>query len=243
MVYAIIGRRKQGKSTLMRFMGSRVPARMIFDPRRMFRADAHAVVATTREEFELACDRLLDQDVSEVVYSPSGSLQHGFGHFSEQMKRWIEEEPNRPIAFMIDEANKDFLDTDNDAFQWAMRCCHWEIHQIMLTTHRPVDLTTKVRALVDHWCLFAVRQEHDLGVVRERCSVEVANIVQQLAMREFVHWDDTTGRYEIKRDAESWRCTIGSPVQIELPDDDGSAGLGSLPGDKPVAAPQGKLFM
>src|SRR5262245_15195609 len=154
MVYAIIGRRKQGKSTLMRWMGNRVPARLAFDPRRMFHGGPGAKVATTQAELQQYCDAMLDQALAEVVYSPAGDLQVGFQHYAIEVKRWIQEEPNRPIAFMVDEANKDFLDTDTDAFQWAMRCCTWEIHQIMLTTHRPVDLTTKVRALVDHWCLF-----------------------------------------------------------------------------------------
>lgn len=242
MVYAIIGRRLQGKSTLMRFTGSRVPARMILDPRRMFRSDPHALVVTDLASFQLACDRMHDQEVAEVVYSPSGPLADAFANYAAEMKRWIEHEPNRPIAFMIDEANKDFLDFDNDDFQWSLRCCNWDLHHIMMTTHRPVDLSTKVRALVDHWCLFAVRQEHDLQVVRERCSPQVADIVQQLAAREFVHWNDAEGRYEVKRDAESWRCVIGAPAQIELPGDDGSNGLDSLPGDKPAPAPQGKLF-
>lgn len=231
MVYAIIGRRKQGKSTLMRFMGSRVAARLVFDPRRMFHHGPGAVAVRTQQELQLACDRLLDQDIAEVVYSPSGSLQDGFLHYSAEVKRWIEEEPGRPIAFMIDEANKDFLDTDNDAFQWAMRCCEWERHQIMLTTHRPVDLTTKVRALVDHWCLFAVRQEHDLSVIKERCNGEVYTLVQQLAAREFVHWDDTEGKHRVVRDSASWHMPIGGPAQIELPGEDGAAGLRTLPGD------------
>lgn len=233
MIYAIIGRRRQGKSTLMRHMGSRVPARLIFDPRRMYHYGPGAVVVTTRDGLQAECDRMLDQEVTEVVYSPAGDLDRAFLDYSAEMKRWVEEEPARPIAFMIDEANKEFIDTDNADFMWVVRCCTWEIHQIMLTAHRPVDLTTKVRAMVDHWCWFAVKQEHDLGVVRERCGTEVSLLVQQLGPREFLHWDDTDGKWVTVRDSESWRCDIGGPIQIELPGDDGAAGLRSLPGEGP----------
>ena len=245
-VYAMIGRRRQGKSTLMRFTAERVPARLVFDPRRMFRGDptapvtTHQVVATTREEFQLACDRLFDQEVPEVVYSPVGDLDEGFLHYAAEMKRWIQNAPGRPIAFMIDEANQDFIDTNVADFQWAMRCCTWEVHHIMLTTHRPTDLPTKVRALVDHWCLFAVRQEHDLEMIRKRCGPEVATIVQQLPARHFVHWDDTDAVYEVKSDPEEWRRTIGSPIQIELPDDEEA--LGTLTGTGAPKPPQGSLW-
>jgi len=226
MVYDIIGRREQGKTTLMYYMGSKVAQRLTFDPRGII-----AKGQRVRDAGELhdLCDAMLDGQCAEVTFTPRGNLQTGFIAYAAEVRRWIEEAPDRPAAFLVDEANKDFIDTDIDSFQWAMRCCSREVHHIMLTAHRPSDITTRVRALTDHWCVFAVRQEHDLAVLKERMSAEVVALVQKLEPRQFVWWNDAKGTFELKTDAASWHVPIRAPRMVELPGDTGIAGLDDLP--------------
>lgn len=234
MIYLVIGRREQGKTTLAYWMAERQPQRLIFDPRNMI---AKGTRCHDPAAFREACDRFLDNELATVVYSPRGNLQAGFEVYANEVQRYIEQEPDRPCAFLIDEANKDFIDTDVDSFQWSIRCCAREVHHLYMTAHRPVDFSTKVRALADHWCLFAIRQEDDLAKVRERCSPQVVQLVQQLEQRQFIWWDDAKGTFEARLDPSTWKVEIGRPRYVELPGDDGTSGLSQLPrgGDLPVA--------
>jgi hypothetical protein len=226
MIYLVIGRREQGKTTLAYWMAERQPQQLVFDPRNMIMKGTRC---HDESSFQGACDRLLDQQLKTVVFSPRGNLQAGFEVYAAEVQRFIEQEPDRPIAFLVDEANKDFINTDVDSFQWAIRCCSREVHHIMMTAHRPVDFHTKIRALADHWCLFAIRQEDDLNKVRERCSPEVVQLVQRLEQRQFIHWNDAKGTYEAKLDPTTWRVEIGRPRYVELPGDDSTGGLSELP--------------
>jgi hypothetical protein len=108
----------------------------------------------------------------------------------------------RTLAVVIDESS---LITDLSDWSYVFRGSPRERTTIILTTHRPQDVPTFVRALADYWCIFRITQEHDLDVVRKRCGDRVAELVTGLAPFEFVSWDDARGEYLIHRDGNQWK--------------------------------------
>jgi len=221
MVYLIIGRREQGKTTLAYRMASKLPRRLIFDPRGMIGGKR----VMTGSDLQAACDRLADGEIQEVIHTPFGDAQAGFVQFASEAQRWVLEYPDQPLAILVDELA--FVDTKVVAFQWAMRCCKRDTIHILMTAHRPADVQTYIRALVDHWCLFAMRQEHDLDVIKERCSVDVYTAVQALEPRCFVQWDDAHSTSKLYTDPASWYIEL----QPERPGSglSGPQGLDDLP--------------
>ena len=107
------------------------------------------------------------------------------------------------IGILIDEAA--FVDTERTKdLQWILRCASRTRVHIVLTAHRPSDISTKVRAIADFWLLFHMRQEHDLEVVEQRCGSRVRDIVTTLKAREFLSWNDTDGTFLIYRKSGKW---------------------------------------
>lgn len=245
MIYLVVGRREQGKTTLAYHMASRLPERVIFDPRGNIR---HGLRVDTASEYLSAIKRMrlrvrdelppsnplvMDAEiryappVTEVVYTPRGDSQAGFEVFACGVQEWVREDFDRPLAVLIDEIA--FADLSCEPFKWVARCCARERVQIILTCHRPSDIDTSTRAISDHWLLFPCRQEHDLEVIRRRCSERVATEVQQLERRQFVHWDDTAGHYKVVRNAASWHVEL-SP-HPEAPRPPGASITGALGGE------------
>lgn len=197
MFHFAIGRRGKGKTTLAYRMTRKIPRRLIFDPRGMIRANVDAVITTTRSEMVRAVREVQRGEYDEMIFTPSGDLDEGFHAFANELRRWIVTTPELPVAVLIDEAS--FIDQKSKHFQWVVRCSPVETFHILMTCHRPLDLDTTVRAIADHWLIFQCRQEHDLKVIRERCSPEVAAEVQRLQTRHFVHWDDGRAIMSINR--------------------------------------------
>jgi len=177
-----------GKTTLAYRMASKIDRRLIFDPRGMIRANPDAIVCDERGEMRRAVREVQAGDYAEMIFTPSGDLDEGFNAFASECRRWIATTPQLEVAVIIDEAA--FIDQRSTHFQWVARCSPVETFHILMTCHRPMDIDTSVRAIADHWLIFQCRQEHDLKVIRERCSPEVADAVQRLSPRHFVHWDD-----------------------------------------------------
>jgi hypothetical protein len=221
MIYLIIGRREQGKTTLALHMARKMPSRVIFDPRNTIR---HGVKVRSSDEYKAGIEALKSGEISELVYTPRGNSQAGFEVFATGITGWVEEYYERPLAVLVDEIA--FADLDSESFQWIARCCSREHLHILLTCHRPNDVDTSVRAISDHWLLFPCRQEHDLEVIRKRCNMDVAEEVQRLEPRQFVHWDDTKGEYQIVRRAAAWHVPLRDAEQPGQPAPTVTDGLG-----------------
>jgi hypothetical protein len=86
-----------------------------------------------------------------------------------------------------------------------MRCSPRQLTTIALTAHRPQDISTDIRALVDHWCIFRTTQSHDLEAIEERCGERTKAIVQTLDRFQFVEWNDARGEIRLHRDGSKWR--------------------------------------
>lgn len=210
MIYLVIGRRERGKTTLAYHMASKVPARLIFDPRRMImRPSPRARNVPTSTTLTHAVDDVLDGSLDEMVYGPTEDrIENAFARFARECKRWVLEAPDSPVAIVIDEAS--FADLTLPTWHWVMRCSRREHTHIFLTAHRPVEpeIPVSVRSIADHWLLFACRQEHDLKVIEKRCSPAVAQTVQTLQSREFVHWDDERAIAKTQKQSGAWYVAL-----------------------------------
>lgn len=213
MIFLVIGRREQGKTTLTYHMALKMPQRVIFDPRGVLR---RGTVSRTVDEFRAGMAALELHEIDELSYTPRGDSKAGFVVFSQAIAEWVEQHPRRALAVVVDEIA--FADVTCEAFQWVARCCQREHLHIFVTCHRPSDIDTSLRAISDHWLIFPCRQEHDLEVIRKRCNVDVMDEVQRLERRHFVHWDDSAGTYTIVRRPEAWHVQLNTGAgDVELP--------------------------
>ncbi len=203
MIYALIGRRELGKTTLAMFLARKFAKRVALDPRGMIHFPTAERVYTAGEASDAVAEMLDDPRVAEVIYQPTeDDLDGAFQQFAEGLKAASLEFPEKTWAIVIDEAS--FFDLNAPSFQWLLKCTPRERVHIFITAHRPQDVPTRVRAITDHWLVFSIRQEHDLKALRDR-NERFANVVaHQLAGRDFAHWDDALAELSINRTPDKW---------------------------------------
>lgn len=214
MIYLIIGRRERGKTSLAIWMARRFRSRAILDPRGMITAPDAEYIGFGHEALN-AIGELLEPDSpwDEVIYRPTeDDLVFAFDLWSGACKRGALEHPHATWAIVIDEAS--FFDLGTPAFQWLVKCTARDRVHVFITAHRPQDIPTTIRAIADHWLVFAVRQEHDLKALRER-SEGLAREAGKLTDREFAWWNDATGTLLINRRPDSWRLALDAGGQVE----------------------------
>jgi len=206
MITLVIGRRVQGKTTLAYHLGRKKPTLVIFDPRGTF---------SNSEISEIEIYERLDLD-SQIVVHPEGKVSDSFINVCEAVKDWIRDNPGEPLAFLVDEAR--FIDSPSgvpESFDWIIRFSDPKIVDVLLTAHRPSDISVDIRAIADYWCIFRTTQEHDLKVIAERCGGEVADAVRMLGDREFVVWNDGLAKMHVNREPNSWYVALNSPETSE----------------------------
>lgn len=208
MLISSTGRMGMGKTTLAMNIAERVDRRVVIDPKRKIRRFG-ATVAKTARGLHAVMPALADGDVDEVVYSPSEiDLQSAFAAFAGELRTWSLEHPDLEIAAVIDEASFYGDLSANDALMYSVKCSDHERLHVILTCHRPTEIPTDLRAVMNRWCLFRTTQEHDLEVIRRRCSADVVDLVQQLEDRQFVEWNDDDGTYDVHRHPYVWHTEL-----------------------------------
>jgi len=224
MIYAAIGRRLRGKTTWIYFHASKLPQRVVFDPRRQIRHRSKlSLFASTSEEIESGMDRLFtNPKLDELVIVPADDPQPVFETLCDEVRHWIELDDRRPLAVVIDEAR--FVKTEVPACQWILRCSPHDTLHIFFSAHRPSDLSTDARAIIDRMILFHTTQEHDLKVIGDRCGSDVVDKVRTLDQFAFVEWDDGQGKAFVHDDPSKWF--------IALRDDDQHEGLTVVKGGR-----------
>jgi len=210
MIYAAIGRRMRGKTTWIYFHASKLPQRVVFDPRRQIRQHSdRSIVVSTSDEIETAMDRLFtDRKLEEIVIVPADDPLPVFETLCAEVRHWIELDDRRPLAVVIDEARFIKPVMDNPPCAWILRCSPLDTVHIFFSAHRPSDLTTDARAIVDRMILFHATQEHDLKVIDERCGSDVAEKVRTLDQFAFVEWDDGQGKAFVHDDPSKWYIAL-----------------------------------
>jgi hypothetical protein len=202
LITLINGRRRQGKTTLGWFLAHGAPTIVVFDPRRQFKI-SEVIVSDGNGVYEL-----LDTEPI-ILIQPVSDVKGAFLRAAGEIREWTIDNPEEEITFLVDEVR--FLDTPNedyDPFEQLLRFSDAGKVNIILTCHRPQDISVDIRAIADHWCLFRTTQEHDLKVVRERAGEEVAQICSGLEPYQFVVWDDGLARYKEMRDSTRWNISL-----------------------------------
>lgn len=231
MIYLAIGRRLRGKTTWTEYHARKVAQRIHFDPRRQLQRQ-DALTATTSDDVEIAIDRMVeDPTIRDLIVVPGDDPQPVFDTVCSEVRRWIEHDDTRPLAFVIDEAR--FVQLKTAQCQWIFRCSPPEVVHVFISAHRPTDLATDVRAIADHWILFHTTQEQDLESIRERCGAEVVEHVRALGQHECVHWNDGTGEWHLHDDPKRWYVPLrenerAHTKQLRLVDEGRIVGQGKL---------------
>lgn len=210
MIVCINGRRMQGKTTLAYFLAEDRPHRCIFDPRRQFR---------TTDEIStdgLHVYEMLDE-APEVLVQPWEDVRGVFVITTREFRDWTIEHADQHAVLLVDEAR--FLDLPNeqyDSFEQVLRFSDTSRVDVIITSHRPQDISVDIRAIADYLVFFRTTQEHDLKVVRERCGEEAAEIVSKLPDKEFLVWDDGTAAYHVEKDSAKWYVDIRPKSVLEV---------------------------
>lgn len=208
MITIIIGRRTRGKSTLAYAVALQKPNRVIFDPRRQFHT-TDDIISIPLDLYEMLGVR------SEIIVQPLEKIEGNFELTCAEVFDYVEDFPEEEIALLCDEVR--FLDTPNTEypnFDKLIRFTNQKKVDVILTCHRPVDISTDIRAIADYWCIFQTTQEHDLQIVRARCGEECANVVRNLKDKEFVLWDDGEGKFTVKNNSIAWYVPIERKVAV-----------------------------
>jgi hypothetical protein len=210
MTFLILGRRERGKTTLAYYMARKVRKRVIIDARRLIqRVDVEIVHSPRTLRLALA-DLAGDETLNEIVYQPdSEDLDAAFEDWTRVVRAFVIAHPDLPLAIMVDEAS--FYELHKPGFQWLCKCTPRERVHLLITAHRPSDIPTSVRAIADHWCIFATRQEHDLRAIEDRTgSVRVSASITRLRDRDYVHWDDSHGVSRVCDRPADWYTALRS---------------------------------
>lgn len=209
MIDLVTGRRQQGKTTLAYYVAKKKTTVVIFDPRRLF----HTTDDTYKDAshlYELLNDR------AEIIIQPDGPVPESFREVTRDVLDWVEENPEEEISFLVDECY--FVDTSNEEyedFDRLLRFSNRDLVELILTCHRPKDISVNIRSIADRWFMFHTTQEHDLKVIEERCGEKVSNQVRQLKKYQFVLWDDGVGKEKVITDSAFWNVSLERPVEEE----------------------------
>lgn len=213
----VVGRKEHGKTTLAYYMARKFARLACFDPRGLIRRPG-ALVARTVDSCSGGFDSLAQPGAGgyiELAYTPDEDFRReAFPHFAREVRRWVYERRALPLAVLVDEIT--FVDVAGDDFDQAIKACDAGVHHFFLTCHRPIDVPTNVRALADFWYLFAIHQEHDLEVIRARCSPEAAEAVRRLSGRSVVGWDHLSGVRTYENPA-AWYVNLAPDVMLVPP--------------------------
>jgi hypothetical protein len=212
MIIVVIGFTGQGKSTLAAYLAQRCPTRVIFDPRGQFHT-APDVLPDSSEVYEL-----LDEKAELIVQPGRGAeVERAFAHVCYQLANWVEDNPAERVCFVVDEARLAGLESKAVPldFDWLLRSSReGSPIDIIITCHRPVDVSTNIRAIANRLIFFQVRLPTDLAIIEDQCGPEVADKVRLLLDRQFITWNNSRQQYRLVANPQSWRVTLSSQPTV-----------------------------
>jgi hypothetical protein len=194
MLNCLIGRRETGKTTLAMY-GARHTnrRRLVFDPSNRIYPRGAGIKAYDVEELVQAYGLLLNGDSDEVIYTPRvDGVRTGFFDFAEVVHVHVDTQKRRGVSVVIDEGAlvEKQLDDPEHPISKAMTWARRERNHFFITCHQPKNIPTSKRAITDLLVFFRVTQEHDLEVIRDRCSDAFAAKVARLQPFQYLLWND-----------------------------------------------------
>lgn len=206
MITIVLGRREVGKSTLAYHLVRSSRPAVVLDPRLMFATDDP--IGDLPDDLDGLDDALGPQSIA--IIQPNDDLAGTTRELAVWIRDWCRDHPGREtLSILLDECA--LLDLATPEWDWVFRCAPRDRVAIVLTAHRPRDLSTNIRAIADYWCIFRTTQEHDLKVIEERCGVDFVEDVRDLSPREFMVWDDTRAVKTRRDNPAAWFVPIRVP--------------------------------
>ena len=202
MITVIIGFTGQGKSTLAEYLARRCDTRVIFDPRGQFHTtddvlpDAGGLYDLLDSRYEIIIQPGRGRDVEQVFDEVCGTLAE-----------WIEDNPLERVCLIADEARLIGLENKSGSlnFDWIVRSAReGSPIDVIITCHRPVDVSTNIRAIANRLVLFRVMLPSDLDLIEEQCGPEVSEEVRKLLDRQFITWNNSRQQWRKIADPATW---------------------------------------
>ena len=206
MVYLIIGFTGQGKSTLAYYISKKADTRVIMDPRSQL-ASSSDVIPDSGELYEMLDERY------EVIIQPGRGeeLETNFNHCSKVVADWIEDNPQESLCYLVDEGRLCGLDSKSVSpdFDWIVRSAReGSPIDVVITCHRPVDISTNIRAIANRIIFFRVMLPNDLGSIADQCGPEVSTAVNGLLDKEYILWNNSRQQWRKVTDPSVWFIKI-----------------------------------
>jgi hypothetical protein len=206
MVSVIIGFTGQGKSTLAKRVADGSTTRVIFDPRGQFNTtsdvlpDADGLYALLDDRFEIIIQPGRGREVSQV-----------FDDVCRELANWIEDNPGESVVLLADEGRLIGLDSRNVSlnFDWIVRSAReGSTISVVITCHRPVDVSTNIRAISNRLVFFRVMLPGDLDSIEEQCGPQVTEEVKKLLDKQFVVWNNSRQCWKKETNPATWYVKI-----------------------------------
>lgn len=212
----ILGRRRQGKSTLSLALAlSRSETVVILDPNRQY-PDFERVAdsAALDDRLEDSAHYLRVGDPPLVICVDAPDIDAAMSDIGPLLRdKW-----NEDVALVIDEANSlQRPHSIHPELDLIMRRCKASF-TLVQNTHRLVDLHRRTRHLVDSAYFFSCRVPGDLEVLRSEFEVEeLAEVLPHLPAHHCVRWWIVGGevRWEILNQPEIWFIDLHNSNELE----------------------------
>lgn len=201
MVTAILGRRRQGKSTLAYSLAlAHEQTILVFDPNSQFNAlarveDVEAFFASGER-----AGRIVPDAEPETAWEALANELDGGAW------RWGE------YTLIVDECSVLMSPSWIDPLlERYIRTAPADVH-LILTTHRAVDVHPLIRALASDWLIFQTHLVRDLKNMEDHFGADVAAKARALRPYHAIHyWLDSGGvpRAEVWSNPAEWYVEIG----------------------------------
>lgn len=204
MLAVIIGRRRQGKSTLAFALAkSKKQTVIVYDPNNQYEAlpsvPLESIGNVMKESNGETVIRIVPEDTVGDWDTLAAELDGGCW-------RWGE------YTLIIDEASMLMsAGKVNAALERYARTSPKDVN-VILTTHRSVDIHTLFRSLASDWYIFHQHIERDLETIGDNMGVDVALAASKLPEYHVIHfWLDVGGlpRWQVWDKPSDWYIDIG----------------------------------
>lgn len=206
MITVIIGFTGQGKSTLAAFVAKRSDTRVILDPRSQFHS--YRVISPD-------ASGLYEQlnDEAEIIIQPGRgrSIEGSLAETCKEIADWIEDNPQEKICIIFDEGRLLGLDSKSVPldFDWILRSAReGSPIDVVITCHRPVDVSTNIRAIANRLVYFRVMLPSDVILIEDQSGPEVAEQVGKLLDRQYIVWNNSRQQWRRVNDPSTWFIRI-----------------------------------
>ena len=203
MLAVIIGRRRQGKSTLaLALARAKQKTVIVFDPNDQYRAleTIHDLPAWLEDSGEASIGRIVPAPPVEDAWQEVAAVLDG--------GRWEWGD----YTLILDECSMLMSPQGVDeTLERFARTAPADV-DVILTTHRPRDVHPLFRALATDWFVFQTSIALDVEVLRNNYGDELAAVVQTLPRYHVAHyWLDEGGvpRMVVWNKPSEWYIDIG----------------------------------